>query len=130
MDQIQTKRKYRISLYANQADYFKIRERYERSPCQSFSSYTRKMLLQQTVLIKEHNLTADEWLTAMLELKAELEVVSKTFQDAVALLQSAPDNTELANFAAQLTGTQQLVAEKIEQILSTAIEIHEIWSQK
>jgi hypothetical protein len=63
----------RVPLLFSEEDYQRLQARFAASTSPVFSAFCRDILLSRPVILRYHNMDADEFLVIVLELKRELE---------------------------------------------------------
>jgi hypothetical protein len=77
------KEKQWISFRVKHEEYNQINRLFLSTTCRKLSEYVRKVLLNKPVVIKYRNQSADEFLSAMIPLKNELNSIGNNFNQAV-----------------------------------------------
>jgi len=96
----------------------------------SLSNYMRKVILQQPVIVKYRNQTADDFLKDMLLLKKELNAIGNNFNQAVKKLHVLEKIPEFRFWITYYEGMQKSISAKVSEIQSRVNELYEQWLQK
>jgi hypothetical protein len=91
------------------------------------SAYVRKVSLNDPVMIKYRNASADESLQCMLQLKKELNAIGNNFNQAVKKLHTLDKIPEFRFWIQHHETLHKSLTEKIEEIRITMIKIQETW---
>jgi mobilization protein NikA len=111
-------------------EYEKLQEKFKTTTHRVFTEYLRDMLLQEPITIYARSKSLDEFLPVAIGLKNELNAIGKNFNQAVKRLQTLQDEEDLRGSLEYYQATQFSVQQKIEDIKSTLIKIHQSWLPK
>ena len=124
------KKKGWISFRVTPEEYDKIHQLFGKTTCRKLSEYARKVLLNKPVTVKYRNESADEVLSAMIQLKNELNPMGNNLNQAVKKLNTLK---EISEFNIWLIIYEPVVIKclfKIEEIKTKMIQIYQQWSQE
>ena len=111
-------------------EYEKLQARFQKTIHRVFTDYLRDMLLQEPITVYARSKSLDEFLPIAIALKNELNTICKTFNQAVKRLQVLQDAEDLTGSLQYYQAAQFSVQQKVEEIKSILIKIHQTWSQK
>lgn len=103
-----------IAIMVSPEDYGLLRARFAESASPSLSAFCREILLSRPVVVRYHNMAADEFLLIALELKGELHEIISHFRT----VPPCPCNEEQLG---------PLFA-KIDELILVMHQIHQQWS--
>lgn len=126
----QNKDKNWISFRVKPEEYNQINRHFKNSTCRKLSEYARNVLLQKPVHIKVRNQSADEILSALLQIKKELNAIGNNFNQAVHKLHTLDRIPEFRSWIMLHETTRQAVEKKIAETKIKMEEIYRQWSQK
>lgn len=124
------KKKGWISFRVKPEEYDKIHQHLNSTKHRKLSEYARKVLLNKPVVVKYRNQTADEFLSAMIPLKNELNSIGKNFNQAVKKLHTLNQISEFKIWLIMHEPDIKTGLQKIEEIKTKLIQIYEQWSQE
>jgi len=119
-----------ISFRVKPTEYAIIHGHFSKTTCRKLSEYARNVLLQKPVVIKIRNKSADELLTAMIQLKKELNAIGNNFNQAVHKLHLLDKIPEFRVWVQQYDGLQKILIIKVEEIKLRMNQLYEQWLQK
>lgn len=119
-----------ISFRVKPEEYDKIHQHLNSTTHRKLSEYARKVLLNKPVVVKYRNQTADEFLSAMIPLKNELNSIGKNFNQAVKKLHTLNQISEFKIWLIMHEPDIKTGLQKIEEIKSKLIQIYEQWSRE
>ena len=122
--------KHWISFRVKPQEYSQIHQYFSATTCRKLSEYARKVLLKKPVIVRFRNQSADDFLSAMLPLKNELNAIGNNFNQAVKKLHSLRQSGEFKNWLLTYETEQQKLLQKIDEIKNNLHKIHEKWSQE
>jgi len=73
----------RITVRFKPEEFARLQRHYKSTTCRKLSEYARKVLLNKPVVVNYRNQSADEILSEMIQLKAELNALGNNFNQAV-----------------------------------------------
>lgn len=123
-------RKIFVKIRMNAAEVEQLKKQQAKSTERSISNYIRKVALQQPVVVKYRNQSADDFLKEMLLLKKELNAIGNNFNQAVHKLHLLDKIPEFRFWVTHYEGLQQAVVNKVEDIKLQVAKLYEQWSQK
>jgi hypothetical protein len=124
------KKKGWISFRVKPEEYDKIHQYLNNTTHRKLSEYARKVLLNKPVVVKYRNQTADEFLSAMIPLKNELNSIGKNFNQAVKQLHTLNQISEFKIWLMIHEPDIKNALQKIEEIKTKLIQIYEQWSRE
>ena len=119
-----------ISFRVKPEEYDKIHQHLNNTTHRKLSEYARKVLLNKPVIVKYRNQTADEFLSAMIPIKNELNSIGKNFNQAVKKLHTLNQISEFKVWLIMHEPDIKTGLQKIEEIKTKLIQIYEQWSQE
>ena len=119
-----------ISFRVKPEEYDKIHQHLNNTTHRKLSEYARKVLLNKPVIVKYRNQTADEFLSAMIPLKNELNSIGKNFKQAVKKLHTLNQISEFKLWLITHEPDIKTGLQKIEEIKTKLIQIYEQWSRE
>jgi hypothetical protein len=124
------KKKGWISFRVKPEEYDKIHQHLNKTTHRKLSEYARKVLLNKPVTVKYRNQTADEFLSAMIPIKNELNSIGKNFNQAVRKLHTLNQISEFKIWLIMHEPDIKTGLQKIEEIKTKLIQIYEQWSRE
>lgn len=94
------------------------------------SEYARSVLLKEPVIVRYRNASADEFLSQMLGLKAELNAIGNNLNQAVHKLHTLDQIPDIKVWAIRNEMIQAEHQKKTAEILEKLTQIYTLWSQK
>jgi hypothetical protein len=88
MENKKRKRSRQFSFVVSEAEYRTIEKLFARSTCRSINDYARSVAMQNPVVMKIRNESAEKFLQTMIPLKNQLENCANDFSRAAIKLQS------------------------------------------
>ena len=119
-----------ISFRVKPEEYDKIHQHLRSTTHRKLSEYARKVLLNKPVVVKYRNQTADEFLSAMIPIKNELNSIGKNFNQAVKKLHTLNQISEFKIWLIMHEPDIKNGLQKIEEIKAKLIQIYEQWSRE
>lgn len=123
-------RKMFIKIRINQEEIEQIKKNQRRTTERSLSEYVRCVSMQEPVIIKYRNQSADDFLKEMIALKKELNFIGNNFNQAVHKLHMLEKIPEFREWVKNYDGLMRSLISKSEEIRLRVIQLHEQWSQK
>ncbi|MEO8417011.1 MAG: hypothetical protein ABI472_25330 [Ginsengibacter sp.] len=123
-------RNKRVIVRMNNSEYATLDKHFKKTTCRRLSEYMRKVSLQQPVTVLHRNQSADDFLTQMLQLKAELNAIGNNFNQAVHKLHTLDRIPEFRAWIQQYEKMQAQMIDKVEQIRTRMNTIYIQWSPK
>ena len=124
------KKKGWISFRVKSEEYDKIHQHLKNTTHRKLSEYARKVLLNKPVTIKYRNESANEIMTAMIQLKNELNSIGNNFNQAVKKLHTLNQVSEFRIWLITHEPDIKTGLQKIEEIKTKLIQIYEQWSRE
>jgi hypothetical protein len=123
-------RKKMVVVRMNEREINQLTKFQERTTEKDTSSYLRKVALQKPVTVKYRNVSADDFLLDMLNLKKELNAIGNNFNQAVHKLHLLDKIPEFRVWVQQYDGLQKVLISKVEEIKLRMNQLYEQWLQK
>ena len=128
-NQTDNKAKNWISFRVKPQEYEQIIRNFSSTTCRKLSEYARKVLLNKPVVIKYRNQSADEFLSAMIPLKNELNAIGNNFNQAVKKLHTLNQISEFKNWLVTYDEDRKKLLQKADEIKDKINQIYEQWLQ-
>ncbi len=128
-EQTNNKEKNWISFRVKPQEYEQIHKYFSATTSRKLSEYARKVLLNKPVVIKYRNQSADEFLSAMIPLKNELNSIGKNFNQAVKKLHTLNQISEFKIWLINYEIEKQMLLKKVDEIKTKMYQLYEKWSQ-
>ena len=128
-EQTNNKTKSWISFRVKPQEYEQIHRHFSATTNRKLSEYARKVLLNKPVVIKYRNQSADEFLSAMIPLKNELNAIGNNLNQAVKKLHTLNQIPEFKNWLTSYETDRQILFKKVDEIKSKINQIYEQWLQ-
>jgi hypothetical protein len=119
-----------ISLRVKPEEYVQIQRHFTSSTCRKLSDYARKVLLNKPVVIRYRNQSADEFLSAMIPLKKELNAIGNNFNQAVKVLHTLRQLEEFKRWLVTYESDRQNLLKKVDEMKCQIQKFYEKWSQE
>lgn len=119
-----------ISFRVKPEEYQVIYRHFEITTCRKLSEYARRVLLEKPVTVNYRNQSADEILSAMYQVKNELNAIGNNFNQAVHKLHTLDTVPEIKVWAMLNESSKQALLHKVEEIRIRMTQIFELWSRK
>ena len=114
----------------NDKEYVQLEKLWKKTTHRHLSTYLRKVCLQEPVIIKYRNQSADDFLSSMLQLKKDLNGISNNFNQAVKKLHILEKIPEFRTWLILNESLQRAVNANIEEIKSRIAELYNEWLLK
>jgi hypothetical protein len=124
------KKKSWISFRVKPEEYDKIHQLLNNTTHRKLSEYARKVLLNKPVTVKYKNESADVIMTAMIQLKNELNPIGNNINQAVKKLHTLNQISEFKIWLIMHEPDIKNGLQKIEEIKAKLIQIYEQWSRE
>lgn len=85
--------------------------------------------MNKPVIVKYRNQSTDEFLSAMIPLKNELNAIGNNFNQAVKKLHTLNQISEFKMWLATYEAEKQILLKKVDEIKSKINQLYEQWSQ-
>lgn len=118
-----------ISFRVKPQEHEQIIKNFSSTTCRKLSEYARKVLLNKAVVVKYRNQSADEFLSAMIPLKNELNSIGKNFNQAVKKLHTLNQISEFKNWLTSYEEDWQKLMQQVNEINTKINQIFEQWLQ-
>ena len=119
-----------ISFRVKPDEYIQIDKHFRSTTCRKLSDYARKVLLNKPVVVKYRNESADEFLSAMIPLKNELNMIGKNFNQAVKKLHTLNQISEFKMWLVNYESDKQTLLKKVDEITAKLNQLYEQWSHE
>lgn len=119
-----------IKMRMNGREYAQLEQHWKQTTERYLSNYLRKVCLQKPVIVQYRNASADDVLSAMLQLKKDLHCIGSNFHEAVQRLHLLEKIPEFRTWLLLNESLQRDVAHNIEQIKCHMTELYEQWLLK
>jgi hypothetical protein len=129
-EQINNKAKNWISFRVKPQQYEQIHKNFSSTTCRKLSDYARKVLLNKPVFVKYRNQSADEFLSAMVPLKNELNYIGNNFNQAVKKLHTLNQISEFKTWLISYEADKEILLKKVDEISSKINQIYGQWLQE
>jgi hypothetical protein len=129
-EQNMSKKKSWISFRVKPEEYDKIHKLFRATTHRKLSEYARKVLLNKPVVMKYRNASIDEFLTAMVPFKNELNAIGKNLNQAVKKLHSIGHSDEGKIWLYLNSKMIEEIHEKMQEIKSKINQSYERWLQE
>jgi hypothetical protein len=123
-------RSRKVTIRLSTEEYQEVQEKFKRTTHRQLSGYLRDLVRQRPVTVYTRNQSLDEFLAIAIGLKNELNTIGKNVNQAVKKLEILRDATHLNDALQFYDAAQFSLLQKTEEIRSTLIKIHQLWSQK
>ncbi len=105
-----------ISFRVKTQEYEQIHRNFSSNTCRKLSDYARKILMNKPVVVKYRNHSADEFLSAMIPLKNELNAIGNNFNQAVKKLHTLNQISEFKTWLISYDADKELLLKKVDEI--------------
>jgi hypothetical protein len=122
--------KHWISFRVRPEEYNLIHRHFAATTCRKLSDYARQVLLNKPVIVKYRNQSADEFLSAMIPLKNELNAIGNNFNQAVKKLHTLSQVHEFKSWLIAYEMDKQNLLQKVDEIKIRMQKIYEKWLQE
>ena len=119
-----------ISFRVKPQEYEQIHKHFSSTTCRKLSEYARKVLLNKPVIIKYRNQSADEFLSAMIPLKNELNYIGNNFNQAVKKLHTLNQISEFKTWLLNYEADKEILLKKVDEIKIKFSQIYAQWLQE
>lgn len=123
-------RKHFVKTRMNDTELNQLIKLHQKSTDKDISSYIRKVLLQKPVTIAFRNISADEHLAELVELKKELNAIGNNFNQVVHKLHLLDKIPEFRIWVTQYENLHKSLVAKVEEIKIKMYQLHDLWLQK
>ncbi len=100
------------------------------STCKTFGNYIRKASLQEPIVMTYRNLSADDFLEEMIQLKDELTAIGSSYALLLKNLQTFNHCAQIKTWVVWTESKRRIYESKVDQILEKLNQIHELWLQQ
>jgi aminopeptidase N len=114
----------------NQAEYHQLLQFKRQTTEKTISNYLRKLAVNKPICVTYRNVTADEFLREMAELKNQLTVLGNHYNQAVKKLHLLEKVPEFRTWILMYESSRQLVLGKVDEINSKVTQLYEQWLRK
>lgn len=110
-------------------EYHTIHKNYEASVHRKLSDYIRRVLLQKPVVIASRNVSLDDFMSEMINLRKELSALGNNFNQVVKQLHISDNIPAVLEWLPVIEKAQQNLLEKTEEIKLKIAKINDQWLQ-
>ncbi|TDH17781.1 plasmid mobilization relaxosome protein MobC [Segetibacter sp. 3557_3] len=122
--------KHWISFRVQPEEYNQIHKHFASTTCRKLSDYARRVLLQKPVVVRYRNQSADEFLSAMIPLKNDLNALGNNFNQAVKKLHTLSQIHEYKAWILTYELDKKRLLEKVDEIKFQIQQIYDKWLQE
>lgn len=123
-------RSHKLIFRVSEEELQRITKLQQKTTEKTISNYLRKVSLQEPVVVLHRNGSADDFLKEMVPLKRELSTIGNNFNQAVKKLHVLDKIPEFRSWLLIYDRERIALLEKIANIQSLTIQLHEQWLQK
>ncbi|TKK64859.1 plasmid mobilization relaxosome protein MobC [Ilyomonas limi] len=127
---IKTVRTKFVKMRMNDSEYEHLEKLWKNTTHRHLSTYLRKICLQQPVIVKYRNQSADDFLSSMLQLKKDLNGISNNFNQAVKKLHILEKIPEFRTWLILNESLQRAVNANVEEIKFRIAQLYDEWLLK
>ena len=106
-----------------------IQNKFSKSTCRKLSDYTRKVMLEQSIVTNVRNQSLDDFMNEMILLRGELNGIGNNLSQAVKRLHTLQKIEEFKSWLMLYEITRKTVLEKTEMIKQKINQIDDRWLQ-
>ena len=117
----------RIYIRLKPSDFNIIHKRFSASTYRKLSEYTRDVLLNRPVTIKQRNQSLDDFMTEMIRLRNELNKIGNNFNQSVKKLYTLRQINEFKTWLVLNENDKKILIEKVNEIKLKISQISEEW---
>jgi len=122
-------RNHWLTVRLNDEEFERLGKLQDKTVGNNLSDYVRKVVLSKPVNVKYRNISIDDFLRDMLQLKKDLNGIANNFNQAVHKLHTLDRLPEFRSWVQQNEEHKTLIFEKIAEILSRVTQLHNLWLQ-
>lgn len=123
-------RKKMIVVRLNEAEDKQLQKFVGQTTEKTVSNYLRKLALQKPVTVKYRNVSADDFLRDMVELKKELNAIGNNYNQAVKKLHILEKIPEFRSWILIHEKDRTSFLTKVDQIQTRVQQLYEQWLQR
>ncbi len=116
-----------LKLRVSVEELVKIKTFSKQSTARNFSNYCRDTLLKKPVIIKYRNQSLDDFLTAFLALRKDLNGIANNFNQSVKRLHQVASATEAKQWLSDYESERERMFETAKKIQDCVQKISAIW---
>lgn len=110
-------------------EYNKLHKAFKKTTCRKISDYSRKILLGKPLVATYRNQSLDDFMTEMMQLRAELNSVGNNINQAVKKLHTLQQIPEFRSWIMTYELEKQTLFNKVEEIKNRINKIADQWLQ-
>ena len=110
-------------------EYNKLHKAFKKTTCRKISDYSRKILLGKPLVATYRNQSLDDFMTEMMQLRAELNSVGNNINQAVKKLHTLHQIPEFRSWIMTYELEKQTLFNKVEEIKNRINKIADQWLQ-
>ena len=118
-----------LTVRLTEEEYDLLEKYCNETTCTKLSDYVRRLVLKKPVNIKYRNVSIDDFLIDMLQLKKDFNGVANNFNQSVHKLHTLQHLPEFHGWFMQNERDKVIILGKIEAILSKVSQLYKSWSQ-
>jgi hypothetical protein len=130
MEQTKTKRTKWLTIRMTEEELQSFDALQRQSTCRTASEYVRKAVLGKPLVLHYRNRSLDDFETGMLQLKAELKVISVNFDQSIRLLCTLRHVPDIHNWILVNEVDKTRLLKQINTISTTIEKAYELWSRE
>lgn len=119
-----------LTIRLNEDEYSIVEGFYKNTTSNSLSEYARDILLRKPVIVTYRNASADAFLSAMAQLKNELNAIGNNYNQAVKRLHTLDKVHEIKTWLTMNESVKDAFMKKTDEIKLRMTQLYEQWSQK
>ncbi len=118
-----------LHIRLKEAEYKRIKTKFEASIYRKLSEYARNVLLDKPVVVKQRNTSLDDFMTEMIALRSELNAIGINYNQQVKRLHTLEHLSEIKSWLIINESTRQILLKKVGEIKSKINQINDQWLQ-
>lgn len=118
-----------LHIRLKEADYKRIRSKFESSVYKKLSEYARRVLLDKPVTIKHRNQSLDDFMAEMMVLRTELNAIGNNYNQLVKKLHTLEHFRDVKMWLMVSESNHQTLLKKVSEIKSKINQINDQWLQ-
>ena len=128
MEQKQIRNKW-LTVRLTEDEYKLLEKHRDETTSKKLSDYVRRLVLNKRVNVKYRNVSVDDFLKDMLQLKKELNGIGNNFNQVVHKLHTLHHIPEFREWALKNELDKSILFSKMEAILTRVSQLYRSWSQ-
>ncbi|WP_431216157.1 plasmid mobilization protein [Puia sp. P3] len=129
MERNETKRTKWLTVRMNEEEYKALEALHRQSTCSSLSEYARRIVLGKPIILRYHNLSLDDFMTGMLQLRGELKTISGNFNQAVRRANTLRHLPDIQQWILLNEQDKTRLTKQIETISTNIEKAYQLWSR-